>query len=236
MITKSHTTQPIGESATIVNQSTETPATSQSGVVNPILTLLNNASRLTQPAFVPNPSITANVRTNDAWDTRQIGDMMELNENQVTFSGGHGRSAERGNSAFLTNIVDHGVHRWTFKVNLRFCHWWASTIGIWKCSDQSTPPRNDIFTLIGEGRAYGFNLSEGTLVDPITGKVHIPSPVQYGQRCIGVKVVEMVLDLDQLELKYIINGRDYGKAFSVEEGAYRAAVNLSRIGDSVEVM
>ena len=171
------------------------------------------------------------------WDAKQIGDLMALEGNRVTFTGENakGRKIERGNTAFLADIVDHGVHRWSFKTNLRFCHWWAATIGIWKCSNGPSPPKNDIFTL-GEEQGYGFNLSEGTLVNPSTGKAPSTDPIYYGQRCVGVKVIEMVLDLDQLELKYIINGKDYGKAFSVEKGSYRAAVNLSQIMDSVELL
>jgi len=171
----------------------------------------------------------------DEWDPQLIGDRMELREDRVTFTGGRGRKIQTGNTAFMSRIVDRGVHSWCFEVDLRFSHWWSTTIGIWRCSNDSTPPRNDIFTL-GEHRGYGFNPSEGTLVDPATGKVPIALPMNYGQRCIRVNVVEMVLDLDRLELKYIINGRDFGKAFSVEKGAYRAAVNLSQIGDSVQLL
>ncbi len=176
-------------------------------------------------------------RQPDDWDRNQIGDLIQLKENRISFTGGngHGHKIERGNSAFLSNVVDCGVHRWRFRTDLRFCTWWSSTIGIWKCSNGSNPPKNDIFTL-GENQGYGFNLSEGTLVDTVTGKVSSVSPVHYGQRCIGVNVVEMVLDLDELELKFIINGRDYGKAFTVDKGSYRTAVNLSRIRDSVELM
>jgi len=176
----------------------------------------------------------------DQWDVDHIGDMMELQGNRITFTGGHadsnGHRHLRGNSAFLSNVLHQGVHRWTFKTNIRFCHWWSATIGIWKCSDNSSPPRGDIFTL-GDHRGYGLNLSEGTLVDPMTGKVPSVSPVEYGKRCVGANVVEMVLDLDALTLKFVINGTDYGKAFDVERGSrYRAAINLSQIKDSVELL
>jgi len=210
--------------------STETAAPSQP--LDPHIIALGTSDQPT--AFVPNPEGGSNGRTDDAWDAQQIGDLMALNGNKVTFIGSRDPAVEGGNSAFLSNIVDRGVHRYAFKVELRFCHWWASTIGIWKCSDDSSPPRNDIFTL-GEHRGYGLNLSEGTLVDVVNGKAS-SSASRYGQRCIGTKVIEMVLDLDQLELKFVIDGHDFGTAFSVQEGAYRAAVNLSRVGDSMELI
>jgi len=62
------------------------------------------------------------------------------------------------------------------------------------------------------------------------------SPVSYGQSCFGVKEVDMILDFDALELKFAINGTDYGKAFDIERTTYRAAVNLSQVKDSVELL
>ena len=169
----------------------------------------------------------------DQWDQNQIGDLMILRNNVVTFTGGPRRES-RGNTAFLSKVVNRGVHGWRFKSDIRFCHWWCATIGIWKCSDDSFPPKNDIFTL-GEHRAYGFNLSQGTLVNPQDGKVG-KTPVDYGQICFGAKIIDMILDFDALELKFRINGIDYGKAFDIENTTYRAAVNLSRSNDSVQLL
>ena len=76
----------------------------------------------------------------------------------------------------------------------------------------------------------------------LQGKVALLSGANGG---IGLSVCEiyasngakcMVLDLGELELKFIIDGTDYGTAFTVEKGTYRAAVNLSEIGDTVELL
>ena len=174
----------------------------------------------------------------DRWDALQIGDLMTMEGNRVTFTGDPMTRRTGGNSAFLTEVMERGVHRWTFRTNIHFVHWWSATIGIWKCTDNADPPRNNIFTL-GENRGYGLNLCQGTLVDTITGRSGPCEPLQtnYVDISFGTNEIEMVLDLNKGELKYIINGHDYGKAFDVATGcSYRAAINLSQIGDSVVLL
>ena len=39
-------------------------------------------------------------------------------------------------------------------------------------------------------------------------------------------MVVMTLDLDELTLSYTLKGKDYGKAFDVEQTEYRAVVTL----------
>ncbi len=46
----------------------------------------------------------------------------------------------------------------------------------------------------------------------------------------------MIVDCNKQELKYIINGVDYGKAFDIENKKYRAAVNLYEGGDSIRLL
>eukprot|EP01083_Nonionella_stella_P164897 547251_1 len=38
----------------------------------------------------------------------------------------------------------------------------------------------------------------------------------------------MVLDLKKFQLRYIVNGKDYGVAFKVERTTYRAAVSMKQ--------
>ena len=47
----------------------------------------------------------------------------------------------------------------------------------------------------------------------------------------------MIADCDEDELRYTINGIDYGKAFDLEKGQkYRAALNLDKVGDSLQLL
>ena len=50
-------------------------------------------------------------------------------------------------------------------------------------------------------------------------------------------IIDMWLDLNDKELKYCINDKDYGKAFDeMEQTDYRAAVAVYRSGEEVELV
>ena len=40
---------------------------------------------------------------------------------------------------------------------------------------------------------------------------------KYGKQCYDGDIIEMILDLKKLELKFIINDEDHGKAFDVDK-------------------
>ena len=103
--------------------------------------------------------------TKDKFDSSCIGYNMNLDEETQTIT----MKCDDSNTAFLTNIIDSGIHYWKFKINK--CHDnndWSTTIGIWKVNEQKD---NDIENLplntycCAEDfkyRAYGFayNVSE----------------------------------------------------------------------------
>ena len=49
---------------------------------------------------------------------------------------------------------------------------------------------------------------------------------KYGCLCKQNDIIDMELNMNDLELKFIVNGKDYGKAYDLEQGSYRAAVYL----------
>ena len=59
---------------------------------------------------------------------------------------------------------------------------------------------------------------------------------KYGIECTDGDHIEMELNMDELHVKYIINDKDYGKAFDVQAETYRAAVHLYREGDKLRIM
>ena len=140
------------------------------------------------------------------------------------------------NTAFMSNVIDRGRYSWRFRlIQVEPLRYWTMTIGIWKCrKDKSVvAAMNHIFT-IGKQAGYGFAANCGCLVNPETG--HGEEERTYGCWCGDGDVVEMHVDLERLELSYVINGTDYGTAFNIEKTAYRAAVNLSQIGDCIEII
>lgn len=172
----------------------------------------------------------------DRFDETMIGPLLELDTSKqtVTHHGGEMRR-DHPQSAFLCHVVDRGQYTWRFEwLKLNYALYWSSTLGIWKCAKGFTPSLDNIFT-IGSQVGYGFAANAGTLVSPVTGK-GADGGVKYGRRCSDRDVVEMVIDLDRLQLSYLINGKDYGKAYSIEKTAYRAAINMCKVGDSVRIV
>lgn len=173
----------------------------------------------------------------DRFDDTLIGPLLKLDPSKqtVTHHGGEMRR-DRPQSAFLRNIVDRGQHSWRFEIlKMNYALYWSSTLGVWKCAKGLTPSLDNIFT-IGNQVGYGFAANSGTLVNPSSGK-GADGGVKYGKPCSDRDVVEMVIDLDRLQLSYIINGKSYGPAFrDIEPTAYRAAVNMCKVGDSVRIV
>ena len=46
----------------------------------------------------------------------------------------------------------------------------------------------------------------------------------------------MELNMNKLYVKYIINGKDYGKAFDVKRGGYKAAIYLYSPGNKLQIV
>ena len=46
----------------------------------------------------------------------------------------------------------------------------------------------------------------------------------------------MILDFNNMTLRYIINDHDYGKAFDIENGEYMAAVYMYDTGFAIRIL
>ena len=58
---------------------------------------------------------------------------------------------------------------------------------------------------------------------------------KYGINPPNGSIIEMILDLNNLTLSFIIDDKDYGKAFDVENGKYRAAIFFKK-GDAITLL
>lgn len=58
----------------------------------------------------------------------------------------------------------------------------------------------------------------------------------YGKCLQHNDTVTMCLDLDRLELRFIINNIDYGVAYKVKKGRYRPVIMMYDIGDTIELL
>ena len=141
-------------------------------------------------------------------------------------------------AAFLREIVDSGIHRWEFKIlkyTDRFC---TMHIGVWK--SRYLPVTNSLISHKGKG--YNYLISHGALSygdekDSWGSDDRFVAVNKW--RCKAGDIVEMILDLNVLELRYITPSTD-GKevvAFNkIENTSYRAAVAMYNDVDSIELL
>eukprot|EP01084_Bolivina_argentea_P076032 137772_1 len=128
-----------------------------------------------------------------------------------------------GHIVFLKNIITaekYNVFKWKFRII------------------QSSPSINIGIYIAGNKFKkmhvikYGFccNLAR-TIKD---GKQIVN--IKYGVECVEGDIIEMIVDFILLELKYKINGTDYGKAFDIEKSKYVAGVFLNISNDSIQLL
>ena len=167
---------------------------------------------------------------------------MELDEDKQCMKQIKATSA----SAFLSNIVEYGYHSWRFGIvkcgRGRRKDGWSAMIGLWKVDEEkdkavSNLPINTYFSAYKyANRYYSFVFPMGAL---ISGSQASPSSDQastYGIQCGGGDMIEMYCDMDELTMGFIINNKDYGKAFDIDKCKYRGAINMHDKDDSITLL
>ena len=164
----------------------------------------------------------------DEWDPKLISKCMELKSKTLT------QIAVGYRSSYGKRIIDFGIFNWKLRINQ-----WENNgfmLGIRRVkSNDDVPPTETWFTDGGYESGYGFRIRPS--LTSLTG----PEGYAYDGKEYGVEpqngsIIEMILDLENLTLSYIIDGKDYGKAFDVTEGKYRLALFLHMVGDSLTLL
>ena len=133
------------------------------------------------------------------------------------------------NSAFLSNIVSKGIHKWRFR-QIGFP---ATFIGIVDNSIDFTIRLHEAYYWELISSSFGVLFEDGEFRGGDKGLNH---KGQYCPITMDDDIIEMCLDLNDMELKYIINDKDYGKAFDIPSGEYRAGVCLAVEGTGFELL
>ena len=94
-------------------------------------------------------------------------------------------------------------------------------------------PINTDFTF-ENSNSYGWAANDAKLLEAYYGSS--VGKKKYGLNCKSNDIITMKVDFDNLELKFIVNDIDYGKAFDIKPGKYRAAVGLFALIDSVTLI
>ena len=151
--------------------------------------------------------------TNDAFEILGNDSIISLPRNFVLGSG-------TNNNSYLLNTAltqNGGIHAWKFRQNAVN---WNDSIGISKISSL-----NLVGDLDKDGQ-YCFMLS-GHLLE---SHKELTYGDAYGEAYKTNSIIEMILDCNNKSLRWIINNKDYGKAFDIEDGSYRAVVSLYNDG------
>ena len=162
------------------------------------------------------------------WDIKYLHENIKIDGDKVTqiHDGRHG-------NAYLKGTVKSGINRWKFKItNCQHYNAGYMLIGIRRIDNTKQPPLGDTFFTNAQRRkacGYAFIPNDGKLTSVDSGG----SGGKYGVKCQNHDIVEMNLDLNKLSLSYIINNKDYGKAFDVEYGEYKVAIWMWYKGSSI---
>ena len=163
-----------------------------------------------------------------------IGKRMILSKNKLTII----QKKTGFNSAFLTKIIDRGVYHWIFRLDVvSIPGVWSTTIGIFDSDEQDDDddyPINKRF-LEGYEKGYGWSPCNAKLINTKTG-ICKKDDKDYGIKCDQGDIIEMFVDMNKLELSYVVNGQDFGVAFKIRDSYYQAAINLFCTGDSITLL
>ena len=171
----------------------------------------------------------------DKWDVNCMGNLMILNEHNNAIS----HSKKTGHqSVFLENVIESGIFHWRFKLLSEGGDNWNSLIGIWQMyhplrdgTTERKPPIKEWFPR--SGHAYTFWAQQGKK----GGKSGYPDGGEYGIKCKKDDVIEMYINMNEGLLGFIINDKDYGKAFDIDTARqYRAAVSMWKEGTEIQLL
>ena len=135
-------------------------------------------------------------------------------------------------SAYCTKSISSGRHKWKFRFDsIKPSNW--NYIGIWKISNGDPPLTGSFLNLPHSG--YAFCGPQQCLNDP---ELPRSNGQTYGEKaCVSGDIIEMILDLDNYKLSYIINEKDQGIAFeNVEPTEYKVAVTLYEYDDKISLI
>ena len=156
--------------------------------------------------------------TSDVWDSRLISQGIRLRENTIIC--GSDQEAD-GTTSFGFETITFGTFKWKFRVdNLEGDD---SSFGIIRVDNNSLPLRNATDT-------NGFFTEE--CMDYC-----YPTTIEYVLQytpCNPGDVLIMELDLNNLKLNFEMNG--FTETISIEQGHYKACVNLYWPNDSITLL
>lgn len=140
------------------------------------------------------------------------------------------RKACNGN-IFIDEVISTGIHRYAFKFTGN--NHLALDDGIIGIISEDDAKFSVTHPFILRTSGYGFGTAECTKAGPKSwGK-----PNSYGKHAKDGDIVEMIVDLEKMTLRYLINEEDQGIAHeNIFKDRYRVAVYLYEIDCKIELI
>ena len=133
-------------------------------------------------------------------------------------------------TTFGRNIVDSGIHHWTFKL-IKYGGY--IRLGLFK---NKRDPRKykDKYLAYDPDTDYIFNWQCGYLQDPTKANACLRD---YGIKATEGSTCDVYVDFNKLQISFGVNGKMYETAFdNIEQCKYRVAVYRHTEGDMIEII
>ena len=131
---------------------------------------------------------------------------------------------------FLENLMSSGVHQYSFRF-IGYEHL-ALDDGIIGIASEKDTERTGLPFILAQC-SFGFGTAERTKAGPDTWGIKD----SYGKQAKDGDIVQMIVDLDNMTLRYSINGEDQGIAHKdIPQNRYRVAVYLYKKGCKIELL
>ena len=180
----------------------------------------------------------------EEWDIKNKGKHMEISgESNEKCEITHAVKGSRYQSVLGITKVDKGKHHWKFKI-MKF----ASNMGSWrivigitkidKLDDEKLKKLFDSYISCNHA-SYGLVVNCGNTRSFLVSKTSAGYPGKdYGKVCNkDGDVIDMYLDLDNMILRFGINGLVYGNAYDkIEKTAYKMVMTLNQAGTVIELI
>ena len=132
---------------------------------------------------------------------------------------------------YLKRAVSQGIHKWTFKcLNVNDDNWF-DCIGVCKTKAKIDSDYRVDDLLSEDGYGWIINYQEITFIDDEIS-------CEYGkQKCLTGDVIDMILDLDALQIRFIVNDEDWGIAWKdIEKTEYTAVASANVEDDAIQLI
>lgn len=134
-------------------------------------------------------------------------------------------------NSYLENIAENGIHIWRIKCKQMGVS--SGMFGIRNIEISTLRQYGDFDEISNAKKASvgGYSVYLAGLKKEITNNgcewKNGGLPKEFAKGCVTNDIIEMTVNFRTLSLYYKINNDDYGKAFDIKQGRYRAVVGLS---------